>query len=182
MAHKQRLLSVSRRDRLLGLLLALFMGSWGWIGCGEKEQQTLTDGPSPNAQKEGKSQPLKVEQKEQIAAEIYYRRGRRYLQNGQYEEAIGEFSRAVHLKPDFALALDQIGLAYTLQLRPGEAIPYYKRAIAQAPENGIFLMHLGKTYMDLRDYAAAKRAYRRALELGVRRAKIYYDLGVVSER
>ena len=88
----------------------------------------------------------------------------------------------MHLKPDFALALDQIGLAYTLQLRPGEAIPYYKRAIAQAPENGIFLMHLGKTYMDLRDYAEAKRAYRRALELGVRRAKIYYDLGVVSER
>ncbi|MYI63526.1 MAG: tetratricopeptide repeat protein, partial [Gemmatimonadetes bacterium] len=164
MAHQQQSLRVSRnhtgRDRLLGLLLALFMGSWGWIGCDEKERQTPADGPSPNAPKESKPQPLKVEQEEQIAAEVHYRRGRRYLQNGQYEEAIGEFSRAVHLKPDFALALDQIGLAYTLQRRSGEAIPYYKRAIAQAPENGIFLMHLGKSYMDLRDYPEAKNAYR----------------------
>ena len=136
MAYQQRLLSVSRNHTGLALLLALFMGSWGWIGCGQKEQQTPADEPSPNAQKEGNPQPLKVEQEEQIAAEVYYRRGRSYLQNGQYEEAVGEFSRAVHLKPDFALALDQIGLAYTLQLRPGEAIPYYKRAIAQAPEMG----------------------------------------------
>ncbi|MDE2705000.1 MAG: tetratricopeptide repeat protein, partial [Gemmatimonadota bacterium] len=111
MAYRQRLISVSRnytrRDRLLGLLLAFFMGSWGWIGCDEKERQTPADEPSPNAQKEGKPQPLTIEQEEQLAAEIYYRRGRRYLQNGQYEEAIGEFSRAVRLQPDFALALDQ---------------------------------------------------------------------------
>ena len=155
----------------VSMLLALFIGSWGWIGCGQKEQQLH------NVQK-----PLKIEPEEQIAAEVYYRRGRRYLQNGQYEEAVREFSQAVRLKPDFARALDQIGLAYTLQRRSGKAIPYYKKAIAQAPENGVFLMHLGKTYMDLCDYAQAKRAYGRALELGVKRAKIYYDLGLVSER
>ena len=43
-------------------------------------------------------------------------------------------------------------------------------------------MHLGKAYMLLTDGDRAEKAYKRAIELGLRRAKPYFDLGVISER
>ena len=49
---------------------------------------------------------------------------------GRYDEAIAAFSRAIALKPDYAKAHNNLGIALKDQGRPDEAIAAYNRAIA----------------------------------------------------
>ena len=43
-------------------------------------------------------------------------------------------------------------------------------------------MHLGKAYMLKTDYVGATEAYERAIELGLKKGKPHYDLGIIAER
>ncbi len=99
-----------------------------------------------------------------------------------YSRAIDQLTQAVRLDPESAQAQSLLGLAYALRLKPGIAIQHIDKAIALDPDNGTYHMHLGKAYMLLTDYDRAKGAYTRAIELGLKRAKPFYDLGVISER
>ena len=116
------------------------------------------------------------------SAAFYLRRGRLYMKEQVYTRAIEQLSQAVRHDPESAEAQSMLGLAYALRLKPGKALPHIEKAIAIDPGNGIYHMHLGKTYMLLTDYDNAKSAYTRAIELGLRRGKPYYDLGIISER
>ncbi len=50
------------------------------------------------------------------------------------------------------------------------------------PREGSVFARLGKSYMNLGDYPEAKKAYRRAIELGVEQVGVYHGLGVISEQ
>ena len=73
-------------------------------------------------------------------------------------------------------------MIYNLQHKPGKAIQALKRALEVVPEDGYVRMQLAKSYMDLGDYAHARQAYQRTLELGEGRFESYYGLGYISEQ
>ena len=85
-------------------------------------------------------------------------------------------------RPACAPGWDLLGIAYTLEGRPGIGVRLIEKAIAIDPSAAIFYMHLGKSYMDLTDYERACEAYEEALGLGVERAKVHFDLGLLAER
>ena len=116
------------------------------------------------------------------SAAFYLRRGRLYMKEHVYTRAVEQLTHAVRLDSASAEAQSMLGLAYALRLKPGKALPHIEKAIANDPANGIYHMHLGKAYMLLTDYDNAKVAYGRAIELGLKRGKPYYDLGIINER
>jgi tetratricopeptide (TPR) repeat protein len=113
---------------------------------------------------------------------IYVRRGRTYLKAQEYSRAIAPLSQAVRLDSQSAEAQDLLGLVYAFRLEPGKAIEHIDKAIAIKPENGTYYMHLGKAYMLKTDYVGATAAYERAIELGLKKGKPHYDLGIIAER
>ena len=116
------------------------------------------------------------------SAAIYFRRARVYMKEQTYARALKELQQAARLDSNSAAIQDMLGLAYSFRLQPGKAIEHIHKAIDLDPDNGSFYMHLGKAHMLLTDYEGAKLAYGRAIELGLRRAKPYYDLGIISEQ
>ena len=112
----------------------------------------------------------------------HYQHGREQLKAGQYEAALKSFELALQSQPHNVAALDGQGTAYTMLLRPGQALACFRRALALEPESGRLHMRAGNAHMDLTDYASARTAYLQALRLGVRTAKVYFDLGVIAER
>ena len=115
-------------------------------------------------------------------AEVYFNLGYLYQQEGFYHKALDQYELALQRKPDFLQAWSNTGLVYSLQQKPGKAIQALNRALEVVPEDGYVRMQLAKSYMDLGDYAHARQAYQRILELGERRFEPYYGLGYISEQ
>lgn len=113
---------------------------------------------------------------------IYVRRGRTHMREQTYSRAIAPLSQAVRLDSQSAEAHDLLGLAYAFRLEPGKAIEHIDKAIAIKPSSGTYYMHLGKAYMLKTDYVGATAAYERAIELGLKKGKPYYDLGIIAAR
>lgn len=84
--------------------------------------------------------------------------------NQNLDEAIGLVERAVELDPDNGAYLDSLGWGYYQQGRYREARSELERA-AELEEDATIFEHLGDVYRALGETEAARRAYRRALEL-----------------
>ena len=115
------------------------------------------------------------------SAALHLARGRRHLKARDLALAIAELGKATRLAPESAEAHDLLGLAYSFRLQTGKAIEQIERAIALDPGNGSYYLHLGKQHMLLMDHGAAEAAYLRAMELGLKKEKPFYDLGIISE-
>ncbi len=62
------------------------------------------------------------------SAEAYFNRGLAYASNGQYEEAITDYTRALEINPRYALAFYHRGVAYDNKGQHEQAIADYTRA------------------------------------------------------
>jgi arylsulfatase A-like enzyme/tetratricopeptide (TPR) repeat protein len=102
---------------------------------------------------------------------------------GQYLAESGRPARAIDLlaltagdDPD---ALIVLGNAYLLAGRRREAIATFTHLLAIDPVNAVAHENIGAAQIGARDYAAAERSLRRAIELDSRRAGAETALGVV---
>ncbi len=68
-----------------------------------------------------------VLQKFKNNANVFLRRGVAFGELGAFDYAIGDFSRAIRLAPDYELALRLRGLAYEIQGRIQESLADYRR-------------------------------------------------------
>lgn len=91
--------------------------------------------------------------------------GERYRQQGQYEEAIAEFARAIALKPEYAWAYAHRGETYFLMKRYSEALADFNRAVELKPNNVWAIAHRGVTYERIERYEETLADLNRVLEL-----------------
>ncbi|OHE87692.1 MAG: hypothetical protein A3G75_03405, partial [Verrucomicrobia bacterium RIFCSPLOWO2_12_FULL_64_8] len=81
------------------------------------------------------------------------------------EEAIAAYQRAIELKPDFADAHNDLGIALQTQGKFDQAIASYQRALRLNPEHAEAYNNLGLTFYDQGRAADARGAYRLALAI-----------------
>lgn len=100
---------------------------------------------------------------------------------GQGDEAVRHLERAVHVRPDFALALSDLGRLHFLNGDVERAVSLFDRAIAASP--GLPQPHhnLGTVRLAERNAEEAEAHFRRALEEWPEFAEAHYGLGEALE-
>lgn len=128
-----------------------------------------------------------IKDKTKIATEkqatIYLDKGLSFLAIGAYDFAIALFREAIALKPDYASAYNNLGIALKNKGQLNESIQAYRQAIALKPDfvyasyNNLGLVLVEKEQLD-----EAIKVYRQAINIKPDDAKIYIGLGNVFEK
>ncbi len=91
--------------------------------------------------------------------------GLRMLEEGKYNEAAGEFARAVRARPRDAEFRNNYGWALYLAGRRSEAERELLAVVTQSPDRAIAYANLGEARLQRQDTMAAITAYRKFLSL-----------------
>jgi tetratricopeptide (TPR) repeat protein len=119
-----------------------------------------------------------------IYGTVPYSRGNTFLQEGQYDAAIGEFNKALEINPKSALTYYHRGLAYSNKGRHDLAVADYTDALALNP--GVLektsLLHLayfnrGVSYQATGKLGPAIEDFTRSIELNSTIAEAYAQRG-----
>jgi TolB-like protein/cytochrome c-type biogenesis protein CcmH/NrfG len=95
-----------------------------------------------------------------VAAGLFHYYGFR-----EYEPALTEFQRALHLQPNSSLALSFIAYVHRRQGKWDRVVDELKRAIDQDPRNTIIVSTLAETYLFLRKWKEAENVARHVLTI-----------------
>ena len=98
---------------------------------------------------------------------------------GELDEARRADEAAVAIAPSSPIAHNGAGLVAIDQHRPADAVREFVRATALDPTNASYWTNLGNARREVRDFAAAEQAYRRALDLDARGSDAANGLGVL---
>ena len=85
----------------------------------------------------------------------------RDLEDGRFPEAEAGFVQVLRREPNNLGALGNLGVLYSRQNRPQQAIDTYRRALRLAPNEPGLLLNLGLAYLKLDDYPPAKPLFAR---------------------
>lgn len=96
---------------------------------------------------------------------------------GERDEAIRHLEAAVRIRPDFALALSDLGRLHFLNGDVGTALSLFDRAIAASPELPQAHHNLGTVLLAQRKAEKAERHFRQALREWPDFAEAHYGLG-----
>lgn len=107
----------------------------------------------------------------------HFDRGDTYFEQGLYSEAVEEYKKAIEIKPDWALAHNNLGLTYTKINRQNLAIQEYNEAIKLDPNLAEAHYNLASVYYDQRAFAKAITYYNTALKINPQMAEAHYNLG-----
>ena len=108
--------------------------------------------------------------------EFFY--GFTYQKQGNNEGAIEYYNRAIKLKPDFAEAYNNRGIAYSDKDDFGQAIKDYNEAIKLKPDFVEAYYNRGNAYSNKGDFDQAIQDYNKAIELNPNDAEAYYNRGI----
>jgi len=81
---------------------------------------------------------------------------------GRYQDALEQYRIALKIDPTFYISQKELGETYSLMGEEGQARKEYKKAIDEAPSNGVkaeYRQKLALTYVREKKYAEADRAY-----------------------
>lgn len=99
---------------------------------------------------------------------------------GNYSDAIESFRRATLLKPALYVPNLFLGIDYTYINRAREAIPFLARAEAINPRDPQAPLSLGRAYLSVSNFAAARSAFRRAVALDGKKSSAWFAVGVAA--
>ena len=100
-------------------------------------------------------------------------------QIGMLEEAIDAYKKTISLKPDYAEAYSNMGVAYRNMGKPDEAIDAYKKAMSLKPNDTDTYFNLGIVLRDQNKLEEAIGAYKKSISLKPDNAKAYNNIGTV---
>ena len=86
-------------------------------------------------------------------------------QIGMLEEAIDAYKKTISLRPDYAEAYSNMGVAYRNMGKPDEAIDTYKKAISIYPYYAESYNNMGIVLKDQGNYGDAVNAYKKSISL-----------------
>jgi len=107
--------------------------------------------------------------------------GLAFLQNGDLDQAIDHFYRALEIQPGFALVHSNLGIALRRKGIPDEALQHSIKAVQINPSLAKAHNNLGISLFQKGRVDEALQEFRTALEIKPNYPACYYNLGVVLE-
>ncbi|MCK4733511.1 MAG: tetratricopeptide repeat protein, partial [Methanophagales archaeon] len=111
----------------------------------------------------------------QLKPEDYLSRGNDFYQSNEYELALKAYDKAIELKPDFAEAWNNRGVALGKLGRYDEALKAHDKAIELKPDYAEAWNNRGVELGKLDRYDEALKAYDKAIELKPDYASAWYN-------
>lgn len=99
-------------------------------------------------------------------AAAVFERGVQALSRGDLHGAEQAFRSVLASQPNHIGALGNLGVVYSRQDRPSEAVGVYSRALKLAPKEPGLLLNLGLAHLKLGQYEAAKPLFERIAGMG----------------
>lgn len=98
-------------------------------------------------------------------ANEHYKLGRLYIENDLIDEAIEEFTKAVHLRPGLPDVHTRLGMAFRDRGNKAQAVESFQKAKAANSAYSPAYIQLGISYYTEGRYAEARNEWNNALEL-----------------
>jgi len=111
-------------------------------------------------------------------AEAHYLIAGAYGNTGQFKPAEAHCRQALKLQPEYLEALFRLANALDGQGKASEALEYFQKTIEINPRIPHVWNNMGACYMSQKEYAAAERAYRMAIEIESGIIQFYYNLAL----
>ncbi|MBF0566690.1 MAG: tetratricopeptide repeat protein [Nitrospirae bacterium] len=96
---------------------------------------------------------------------FYLQRGEANMRNGNFRQAIGEFSRAIEIEPNNSAGYTGRGVSYEMVGDFRQAIGDFTNAIKLKPDSDLAFNGRGYSYLRTGDYPQAINDFSRAIEL-----------------
>ena len=109
---------------------------------------------------------------------FYNNRGIDYGEKGEYDLAIKDFTKAIELKPDYAIAYNNRAAVYRSKGKHDLAIEDCNKAIQLKSDYAEPYSNRGAAYRNKGDYDRAIRDYDRAIKLKPNFVQAYYNRGL----
>jgi lipoprotein NlpI len=107
----------------------------------------------------------------------YVSRGNRYRKEGDYDRAIADYTKAIHLNPKLDYTFWRRGLAYTRKKEHERAIADYSEAIRLNPNRAPAYLNRGYAYHSKGDYNRAIADYDEAIRISPHYKAAYHNRG-----
>jgi len=108
--------------------------------------------------------------------------GRFYLKNGQYEQAIREYQKALGINPKLVPAYSGIGMAYAMLEKYAEATTAQQKALELQPNFAKAHAGLGLVYLRQHQTTLALEHYRQAVTLDPQSSEAHLKIGLILMR
>jgi Tfp pilus assembly protein PilF len=112
---------------------------------------------------------------------VYQSRGDTYVEQGEHQKAITEYSTAIELGPERLNAYLSRGYAYNQLGKYRKAIADFDKAILLDPGDAKAYNNRGIAHHELGEYQKAIADYSRAIEIDPQYAKAYYNRGIAHD-
>jgi tetratricopeptide (TPR) repeat protein len=129
----------------------------------------------------GDAEPIEMEEATTMTAADHLKRGLGFGQQGDYDKALAEFSRAVELNPSYARAHYWRGVVLERIGDHARALMEFHQAIALDAERADAYIGRGDAYRQLGDYRMAILEYNAGIRRDPSLAIAYHNRGVAHE-
>lgn len=114
-------------------------------------------------------------------AEDYYNRGNKYREQGNLDQAIYDYTKAIKVNSKHAKAYYNRANSYVKQGKLSDAVADYIKAAEMNPQYTEAYYNLGNTYEKLGDLSQAISSYTKALETNPKYSAAYCNRGNVYQ-
>jgi protein O-mannosyl-transferase len=118
---------------------------------------------------------------EGVSSTWYDIRGRSYLEQGRYDDAVKELTLAANAKAD-ARIYDTLGIAYQYVRRYDDAAKYHQKALELQPKSGAMLNNMASVHFEKGNLPKALEYMERAIQAEPTFAHSYHHLGQIHLR
>ena len=111
-------------------------------------------------------------------AEAYFNLGTEHLQQGEYDQAISDYNKALEITPKYAEAYLNRGIAYRNKGQHDQALSDYGKVLQIDPKDARAYCNRGNAHLEKGRYDKAISDYSKALEINSKDAQVFYNRGV----
>jgi len=101
--------------------------------------------------------------KEDYVSQLF--KARKFTMNRQFQDAIGEYEKAIQMNSEYAEPYNSIGVMYFMSKDFEKALPYVEKAVEKDPENVGSLNALAAIYAYLNRFEDARGSFQKAKEI-----------------
>ena len=122
-------------------------------------------------------------QKDPHTRGLHYTLGCLYLEAQRYPKAIEQFQSELLLADPEPRTYLQLGHSYLAENEPQQALTYLRKAmVVDVADESAAWVEMGRVYRQLGQAAQAEAAFEKGIELGERKANVYYQLSLAARR